>query len=220
MKNSKIYGLILIVGTLGGLITMLVHPTSHDLLSQPDEIARRNELITVAAHSLAIISIPMIFFGFLGFSRRLGLENPLVTAALVAYGFGSAAVMFAAAINGLAGPALTRKIIESDEQTRQFLHVILMNNGLLNQAFDKIYVVAVAVALIAWSICLLPKNGRLTQITAGTGFTIGLLGMLGIFTGNLRLDVHGFGLFVIAQSVWAILVADLMIRRESNITES
>ena len=47
MKHKQIYGIALIIGTLGAVVTMIFHPTGHDLLDQPDEIVRRNELIAV-----------------------------------------------------------------------------------------------------------------------------------------------------------------------------
>lgn len=215
MKHSKLYGFALIVGTLCGVITMLFHPTGRDLIGQPGEVAHRYELITVAVHSLAIFGLPVVFFGFSGFSRRLGLENPLVSAALIAYGFGAMAVTSAAVINGLVGPVLTGKINEADEPTQKLLHLVLMNNSLLNQAFTKVFVVAAGFALIAWSIHLW-KKGRLMQITAITGFIIGILSLSGILSGHLKLDVHGFGLFTFAQSIWTILVAVFMIRTENN----
>lgn len=215
MKYSKIYGFALIVGTLGGIITMIFHPTGHDLLNQPDEIARRNELIATAVHILAIISLPIVFFGLLGFCRRLNLENPLVSLGLVVYGFGELAVMSAAVLSGLVGPVLTRKILESDEATQKILYTILMNNFQLNQGLSKVYVVAVAVAFIMWSILLL-KKGRMMQITAIIGFIVSILSLLGVFSGHLKLDVHGFGLFTFAQSIWLISVAVFMIRPENK----
>lgn len=215
MKHSKIHGIALITGTLGGVITMLFHPTGRDLLGQPDEIAHRYELITITVHSLAITSLPIMFFGFLGFSRRLGLGNPLVSAALIAYGFGAIAVMCAGVINGLVAPVLMRKINEADEPTQNFLHLVLMNNSLLNQALTKVFVVAVGFALIAWSIHLW-KKGRLMKITAVIGFIVSILSLAGIFSGHLKLDVHGFGLFIFAQSIWTILVAVFMIRTEKK----
>lgn len=215
MKHSKIYGIALIIGTLGGIITMLFHPTGNDLLNQPDEIARRNELITTAAHSLAIFSLPLLFFGFLGFSRRLGLENPFNLAGLIAYGFGTIAVLNAAVINGLVAPTLTRKIIGADEPTQNLLRLILTSNFSLNQAFTKVFVVATAIALISWSICLL-KKGRMMKATAIIGFAVGIFGILGILTGHLRLNVHGFGLFMFVQSIWTILIAVFMLRPEDK----
>lgn len=215
MRYSKIYGIALIIGTWGGIVTMIFHPTGHDLLNQPDDIARRNELIAAAVHILAIISLPIVFFGLLGFCRRLGLENPLVSLGLIVYGFGGIAVMSAAVLSGLVGPLLTRKILESDEAAQKILRAILMSNFQLNQGFTKVYVVAVAVAFMMWSILLL-RNGRMMQITAIIGFVIGILSLLGIFSGHLKLDVHGFGLFTFAQSIWLILVAAFMIRSENK----
>jgi hypothetical protein len=60
MKQSSIYGTALIVGALGTVVTMIFHPTGHDLLGPADEIARRNEMITVAVHSLVLVSIPIL----------------------------------------------------------------------------------------------------------------------------------------------------------------
>lgn len=213
MKHTKIYGIALIIGTLGGVITMIFHPTGHDLLNQPDEIARRNELIATAVHILAIISLPITFFGLLGFCRRLGLENPLTSLGLIVYGFGSVAIMSAATLSGLVGPVLTRKILESDEATKKILYAILKSNYELNQGFDKIFVVAVGVAIIAWSILLLKKS-KFMQITAIVGFLVGAFALIGTFSGYLKMDIHGFGAFIFAQSVWLILAAVFMIRAE------
>ena len=84
MKHSSIYGAALIVGAVGMVVTMIFHPTGHDLLSQAEQIARRNELITVITHSLALASIPILIFGFSGLSRRLGWDSPPASAALIA----------------------------------------------------------------------------------------------------------------------------------------
>jgi len=73
---------------------------------------------------------------------------------LIAYAFGAVAVMCAAVINGLVAPILTRQILTADESTRQVLDTVLMNNGLLNQAFAKVFVVASSFAVIFWSVCI------------------------------------------------------------------
>lgn len=90
-----------------------------------------------------------------------------------------------------------------------------MNNYQVNQGFTKVYVVAVAIAFIMWSILLL-KKGRLMQITAIIGFIVSILSVLGVFSGHLKIDVHGFGLFTFAQSIWLVLVAVFMIRSENK----
>lgn len=215
MKYSKMYGIALISGTLGIIITMAFHPTGREMLDQPDEIARRNEFIAVAVHTLAIMSLPCIFFGLVGVCRRLGFDKPLVSAGLVIYGFGAVAVMIAAVINGLIAPILTRKILESDEPTQKLLHLILMNNYLLNQGLTKVYVVATSAAIMVWSVLLWNKNS-LMKVAAVIGYTVGILSLIGIFSRHLTLDVHGFGLFTFAQSIWTILAAVFIIRPENK----
>src|SRR6266480_6269243 len=109
MKRSSIYGIALIVGAVGGVVTMMFHPTSRDLVGPIDQIARRNEIITVATHALALISIPISFFGVLGLSRLLSLDRLLVSAALVFYSFAAVAAMCAAVASGLIAPVITRQ---------------------------------------------------------------------------------------------------------------
>lgn len=211
MKHSSIYGAALIVGSLGAIITMIFHPTGHDLLGQTDEIARRNEMITVAAHSLALFSLPLLFFGFFGFSRRLGFDQPLVTSAIISYGFALIGGMCAATINGIVAPSLTRRILTADENTRELLRLILMNNTLLNQAFTKVYIAASSLAIIFWSVNII-RAGKFARIIAVFGCLIGLTSLLGLFAGHLSLNVHGFGLLIIGQTVWTILLSVLLLR--------
>jgi hypothetical protein len=215
MKHTKIYGIALIIGALGGIVTMALHPTGHDILQNPEEISRRYEMLAVAVHTLAIISVPIMFWGFFGFSQRIGWEKPTIILAQIAFGFGSLSVTAAAVINGLATPTLMRQIYNADEPTKKLLNQIVWNNWLLNQAFSKVYVVATAAALIIWSYHLW-KKGLLAQITAVIGFIIGVVSLLGIFSGHLKLDVHGFGLVMFGQAVWIILVAIFMLRSKAK----
>jgi hypothetical protein len=190
---------------------MAFHPTAHDLLAQADQIARRNEMIAVATHSLALVSFPTLFFGFLGLSRRLGWDRPLVSAALVSYGVGAVAVMCAVVFSGLVGPILTRQMLEADQSTKQLLHLVFSYNGQLNQAFAKVFVVASSLAVILWSIALL-SSGRFALIIGFIGCILGLISLAAFLSGHLRLDVHGFGLFVFGQSVWTILLGVFLCR--------
>lgn len=211
MKYSSIYKATLIIGSLGAITTMTFHPTGHDLLGQPDEIARRNEMITIATHTLALFSSPLLFFGFLGFSRRLGLDHPLVSAAMVSYGFALLGGMCAAVINGLVAPAITRQILTADESNGQMLRLILMNNTLLNQAFSKVFVVASSLAMILWSARIM-KVGGFARIIAILGCIIGLISVIGLLLSYLRLNTHGFGILILGQMIWTILIAVFLFR--------
>ncbi|HMF57789.1 MAG TPA: hypothetical protein VK619_15710 [Pyrinomonadaceae bacterium] len=211
MKRSSIYGIALIFGSLGMVVTMLFHPTGHDLLAQADQLARRNEMIAVVTHSLALASIPVLFFGFLGLSKRLGWDHALVPAALVAYGFGAVAAMCAAVFSGLVAPVLTRQMLTADDSTQQVLDAVFHHNGLLNQGFAKVFVVASSLAIVFWSVSIL-RIGSFARAAGLVGCFVGLVGLAGILSGHLRLDVHGFALFIFAQSVWTILIGVLLCR--------
>jgi hypothetical protein len=218
MKRSSIYGIALLVGSLGAVITIFFHPVGKDLLGQPDEIARKNEMITIATHSMALFSSPLLFFGFLGFSRRNGLDHPLVAAAIVSYGFALIAAMNAVVINGLVAPVITRQIITTDENTREVLRLILMNNTLLNQAFDKIFIVACSFAIVFWSVRII-KNDGFAKIIGVLGCALGLVSLLGIFSGQIRMNIHGFGFLVFGQIAWTILVAIYLLRSDDSLTK-
>jgi hypothetical protein len=213
MKHSTIYGIALIAGSLGGVVTMIFHPTGADLIGQAEHIARHNEMMTVAAHSLALVSIPLSFFGYVGLSHLLRWDRAATIAALVAYGFASVAAMCAAVVSGFVAPVLTRQMPAADESARQILQTVFHYNGYLNQGFAKVFVVASSVAVILWSFSLL-KSGRFARIIGVVGCVVGLISLAAFFGGHLRLNVHGFGLFMFAQSAWAILVGALLCRPE------
>ena len=84
MKNSKIYAIALFAGTLGIIITMFFHPTGGDMLKDGHFIESGGNL-AVATHSLALVSIPILFYGFFGLYKQIGEDSPLATAALVAF---------------------------------------------------------------------------------------------------------------------------------------
>ncbi len=210
MKHRSIYGLALIAGSLGMVATMIFHPTGRDLLGQPDEVARRFEMITVLTHSLALASTPVVTFGLLGLTRRLS-DHALAWAAFVVYSFGAVAVLCAATLNGLVAPTLTRDILTSEGPSQEMLHLVLDYNLLLNQAFAKVFVVASSFAVVFWSILIL-RAGTFAKIVGLLGLVIGLVSLAAFFSGHLRLNVHGFGILVFAQAIWNSLLGVLMIK--------
>lgn len=212
MKQDKTSGIALILGSLAMVVTMALHPTGHDLFAG-------RIMLTIVVHTLAIASIPVIVFGFLGFSQRVGFENQGVSFGFVTYSFGSVAVMCAGVINGLVAPSLVRRYLDSDEATQQSIHLLVTYGGLLNNAFAKVFVVSSSVAILFWSIAII-KKGTPARIASIIGIIVGLFGILGILSGHLRMNVHGFGLLMFAQAGWTILIGVLMIRSEKFIEKN
>lgn len=212
MKQDRTSGIALILGSLAMVLTMVLHPTGNDLFAG-------RIMLTIVVHTLAIASIPVIVFGFLGFSQKIGFDRSTVSFGFVTYSFGSVAVMCAGVINGLVAPALVRRFLDSDEATQQSIHLLADYGFLLNNAFAKVFVVSASTAMIFWSIAIF-KKGALARITAIIGIIVGLFGILGILSGHLRMNVHGFGLLVFAQAAWTVLIGVLMIRSDKNFEEA
>lgn len=61
MKHKQIYGIAIILGILGSIVTMALHPMGHDILDNAEDIFRRFEMLAVAIHALAICSLPLLF---------------------------------------------------------------------------------------------------------------------------------------------------------------
>lgn len=215
MKHKMVYAAALVAGSIGSLTTMALHPTGGDLLRQSEVIARRNEALAVGAHFIAILSVPVLFFGFLGFTRRLGAERPAAVAALVSYGFSMGAALCAAVINGVVAPSLTRAILEADAARRPMLETILWNNTVMNQAFSKVFVASSAIAMLLWAFAIFRRHALWNPV-ALVGGVVGAGSLLALLAGRVGLNVHGFGLLILAQVVWNFLVAFQIARRDGD----
>jgi hypothetical protein len=215
MKNNSVYGIALVLGALGTVITMIFHPTGADLLQGNAHAVRTGEMLAIATHTLALISYPVLFFGITGVYRKFSKNELIPTAALIAFFFGGFALMIAGASSGLIAPTITRQIFEADEASRSVLHAILDYNFAVNQAFTKIFVVASSLSVILWCICLW-KEGRFARIVSAIGFAVGSISLITFFAGHLKLDVHGFGLFAFAQAFWLILVGIFLFRANDH----
>ena len=212
MRRDAVSGAALIVGTVSGLVTMVLHPTGHQLMADYDRIAQ----LAVAVHVLALTGMPITFLGALGLTRRLSSET--ATAALVAYGFATVAAMAAAVASGLIAPQVAGWTLQAGAEDRETWHALFRYNGEINQAFAKVFVAASSVAILLWSLSILAARtlGRAAGIL---GCVIGALALIGILSGSLRLDVHGFGLVVLAEGIWTLLVGALLIRLAAPATE-
>ena len=213
MEENRVAGIALIAGALAGVVTMAFHPTGHELLQQGEEAARA-AWRGAAVHWLAIASVPLLVLGFLGVSRRLCLRRSEVAGAFIVYALASVAVMCAAVLSGLVATPLTRRILTAEPPDRAVLYALLEYTGRLNQGFATVFVAGSSVAMILWSVSIL-RTRLLTGVAGTLGCVIGSVTLVGLAAGHLRLNVHGFGVVVAAQSVWTVLLGVLLYRTGS-----
>jgi hypothetical protein len=209
MTDDRKAGIILIAGSVGAILTMAIHPGQPWLPS-----GRMANLIAFsgAAHSLAIVSIALLFLGACGLSSRIASPDRLSFAAVVAYGLACVAALIAAAINGFAIPSVMRHMAHDVPTAAQQWRILIDGLFQVNQAFARIFSVAASAAIILWSMSVM-RNGRLGRGIAIYGCIIATLIIVGIGIGHLRLDVHGMAIVALAQVVWFIIVGSQLCAR-------
>lgn len=190
----------LLASAVLGVAVMAVHPNGHQLRDAVDGIAMvgRNRIV----HAVAIAAVLLQTSGALAVVRRAGRgQVGLAHLAFVLHCAGTASVVIAGLCSGFVLPQFL-----ADGKLADLVFA-------MNQAFAKLYAVAGSAAIAAWSIA--GWRRILPAATAGIGLVVGTLVAVLVAVGHLRLDVHGMGALVLAQSVWWVLVAIGMLRNRA-----
>jgi hypothetical protein len=211
MRNTQrdvVSGSLLIGASVAGMLVMSLHPTARDIITA--ENFPRLAQLNVMVHGMALVAVPVLFLGLLGLARRLG-PSELTTAGLVAYGFGGGALISAAVASGFVAPAVIERMLAAEGESRGVYEALLAYTGLVNQGFAKVDVVASSAAILLWSAAIL-TSGRMARAAGVAGAVVGAGVLLAFLSGQLRLDVHGFGIVTFAQSGWLIWLGILLCR--------
>jgi hypothetical protein len=182
---------------------MAIHPTGSASLTAA-EVAHLS-LVSAIAHSLAMLSVLLLFLGACGLARRLAAADRISFAAIVTYGFACVAIMIAAAVSGFIVPDIMKHMVRDDPAAAHQWQIVIAGIFQINQAFARIYSVAASIAIILWSVSAF-RNGGLGRSVAIYGCVIAPLLILGIAVGHLRLDVHGMAVVMLGQVIWFIVV--------------
>src|ERR1043165_2430384 len=201
MTDGRSGGLAWIVGTAALIVVMALHPTGHQMASAGSAFAAL-ALLNVLVHSLAILALPVLFFGALAWTRIA--QTRLSTVALVLYGFALVAGMGAALMSGFVSPAaLRQRARATTPQSQELWRALARYSGVLNQAFARVLVVGAAAAIVCWPASI---QGWLRWY----GIFSGAAAIVLAGSGMLRLDVHSFGAVMILQGIWFVVVGRRM----------
>jgi hypothetical protein len=218
MTDDRKSGIALIAGSLGGVLTMAIHPTGAASLTA-DQVAHL-AVASAAAHSLAMVSFVVLFLGGCGLARSIGALDRIAFSAIVTYGFACVAGFIATAVSGFIVPSIMRHMILDVPATAQQWRIVIDGIFQINQAFARIYSVAASLAIILWSVSAL-RNGGFGRGVATYGCVIAPLIIVGIVIGRVRLNVHAMAMVVSGQAIWSVMVgAQLYSRRPSETAAS
>jgi len=202
MTDNRKSGLALIAGSVGGIVTMAIHPTSGGVLT-PAQFERL-ATVSAVAHSLAIVSFVVMLLGAIGLSVRLASPDRLAFSAVIIFAVGAVAILIATSVSGFIVPNIMKQMIKDTPAAAPQWHIVISAIFQINQAFASIYTVAASFAIGLWSISALRSGGLLRGI-AIYGCVIAPVVILAICSGRLRLDVHGMAVVVFSQAIWFIV---------------
>jgi hypothetical protein len=198
-ENVRVSGWALIAGSLVVVVTLILHPTERGLFdpAQVESVTRT----MIAVHSLALVSLPLLFLGSYGLLRRVSSNSWLGAAGLVIYGFALAAMMNALVIDGLVTPGLARAIVNATPDKVVGWKIAFNHNVLLDQAFMSVFLVASSAAIGLWSLAIV-RRGALARALGIFGCLLGAGTIIGQFTGWLGQYPHIFAMVLVGQAIW------------------
>jgi hypothetical protein len=204
--------LALWVGTAAGIVAMALHPTGRDVVHNASE-GGANALVS-SLHGLAILGEGLVLCGAIAIVSRLRARLDLALGAYVFFALAGLSVIVAAAASGFLSPSTVRGLDAADAADRAVMLNALHYTGLLNQAFAKIGVMFTAVALLLWSTTIIITK-EFERRLAILGILLGAGMLIGLGSGYLRLNIHGYGLVVLGTGIWQVLIAGALWRERS-----
>jgi len=205
------------IGAAGLIITLLLHPSGGDLFVPGQWEAAAHKLI--AAHCLALASLPFLFLGALGLSRRLGAADQLGAAGVVLYGFSLAAVMTAVVFDGLVTPELARHILDATEPASQIWKIVVHYNDLVDEAFMSVFMAAASFAIALWSVAMV-RSREFSKPISACGLVLGGTATLALLSGLMQRHEHVFLLAIFGQALWLLAVGGALVQSETRISNA
>lgn len=202
----KSSGISLITGSLLIIATMGLHPTGGSI----EYIIKITKSIT-ATHSLAIFSLPILFFGFYGLTNALLDKWKLAKLALIIMEFGLISAMFAALINGLTLPYFLGKYENNIAENSNMLKLIINYGFAINKPLDYIFIIATCLAITIYSL-LIVSSDKLPKWIGFFGLSLIVFVLIGLLTGFVFSNLIGFQIFIFGIAIWFLATGISLIK--------
>ena len=187
-------GAALLIAAAGTMLAMAHHP-----------VGAHSGGLGGIVHGAMIGLLMLLAWGFLQFVLRRGAARPLILGGLLAYAVSLFAHIGAATINGFVVPGLINP-------EAPISHDIFRLAWHSNQALAKLGVVMTGLAYLLWSADLLARGPKAARLVGAAGVVAGLVPVVLLAGGVIRMDVAGAFLVYAMHAAWAALIGVLMIR--------
>jgi hypothetical protein len=199
-KFKQVSGYSLIIGSLLLIVAMTFHPSGGSI----DNIVA-TKLSFMTSHSLAILSLPFVIFGFFGLSSALLTKSQISFLALFISFFGLIAAMIAGSINGFALPLFLSKVSEQKFNI-ETVTLIIRYGSYINISMDYISLSSISLSIAIWS-ALIIKNLKYLNWFGYYGVAIFLSFLLSAANGYNLAGLFLFRFVVFAIVSWIMIAA-------------
>ncbi|MEM7297205.1 MAG: hypothetical protein AAF391_02940 [Bacteroidota bacterium] len=206
MKSTelKTQSISLVIGCFLMIVTMVLHPVGGNF-----EHLVSIFTVGVVSHAIAILSIPFVTYGFWGLTEKI--STPIAKLSFVFMAFGLMAVMLAGTVNGIVLMNFVQSYADASQETIASLKPIFRLLFDLNHAFDFIFIGAVYISTLLWSISIIKT--KILPISLGWfGTILSLAGIVASTAGFVFVDVTGFRIFIFSWVAWVIWCGIAMIK--------
>ena len=192
--------LCLVIGSMLMTLTMVLHPAAGSLA----QLVKTKNIIIIS-HAIAIFAVPILMVGYLGLMKIFGSQGLFSVLSFIVTAQALVCGLIAATINGLALPILAQDLNQNPAASG-ILPYLVRNDLALNHAFDYVFIGAMCLGTLLWSITLLISR-KLPAFIAYMGIVLFALSILLLATGILMINLSGFRFFIVGQVIWILVVA-------------
>jgi len=164
-------------------------------------------------HGVAITSVLAYAFGYATLANKLNLKRPLVLAGLTTYLIGCVAMIGATMLDGFISNDVAARFVIKPPADLQFGFNMIRFMGIALTDLAKLGWVLQAGAAMAWSAVLIEQRG-LHRAVGFIGLLSGALVMAGVFTSDINMGMVAILGILLAQAIWNLAAATLLIRNK------
>ncbi len=196
-------GISLLLGAGLASLTMLLHPSGGSL----DHLMKIRQVL-VFSHSLAIVCVPLLAFGFLGLTRHLVTDARWAEQGMIFAAFGLVAVLLAGTLNGLVLPRFATAYAGSEDK---YVHMVVDYGRYFNASLTRIFMAFQVLAIVIWSLIMVFT--RQFSVKLGyAGLVLGVAAVVLWFSGFNPVTVSGFSIFTGGLVAWLLMTGVGMVR--------
>ncbi len=204
-------------GVLLAMLALALHP---HVRGQTDAAAELHELASLSlrdrlVHGTLLLLLGALLAGLVNYALWRGLRRGTVVAGLVGFSVGIGGLIVAGLIDGFLLPDLVARFAGAQPAVQRAAMTTLGACGIAVNVFATFGVVALAAAMVAWSLDLVREGGE-SRVAGNVGFGAAALTLALLATSGGALTPHALMVMLVAQGVWYGWIFALPARRTAE----